>query len=381
MRRPFVEPCSEPIARRPWLAFSARCLLGSRLLGRGGMGGTLFGGGLLHVGLRGGGLLSGGLASGGCWRAAADEVVVYASLDREFSAPLLSRFERETGVAVAPKYDVESTKTVGLANAILLEKARPGCDLVWNNEMLHTLRLAQAGVLQAYHPPYARQFPRMFRDPNGLWHGFAARARVLIVNTQQVPQADWPRSVTALADRRWKGRAGLAKPLFGTTATHAAVLFSKWCESRATEFFRDVFANAETLSGNKQVATAVGRGQIAWGLTDTDDAIAEVEHGSPVAIVFPDQDTGSLLIPNTLAIIRDCRHPERARRLVDYLLRPEVERELAAGPSAQFPLSREVAERPRVEPTPAPKWLEVDFAAAAAAWDTAARVLRELYEG
>jgi hypothetical protein len=65
---------------------------------------------------------------------------------------------------------------------------------------------------------------------------------------------------------------------------------------------------------------------------------------------------------------------------VDYLLRPEVERELAAGPSAQFPLSDEVAERPRVEPTPAPKWMEVDFHAAAEEWETASRVLRDLYE-
>jgi iron(III) transport system substrate-binding protein len=349
---------------------------------------------------------------GGCWRAAANELVVYASLDREFSASHLERFERETGISVAPKYDVESTKTVGLANAILMERARPVCDLFWNNEILHTLRLARAGVLQPYQPPHARDFPPMFRDPNGLWHGFAARARILIVNQRRLSEHEWPRSVTELADARWKGQAGLAKPLFGTTATHAAVLFATWGAPRATAFFRQVLANAETLSGNKQVATAVGRGQLAWGLTDTDDAITEVENGSPVAIVFPDQPpgqppgqppdhsatsasddardeaqprdpdslVGSLLIPNTLAIVRDCRHPDRARQLVDFLLRPEVERELAAGPSAQFPLSSAVSERPRVEPAPTPKWMQVDFAAAAAAWDTAARVLRELYE-
>ena len=323
---------------------------------------------------------AGGWLSGGCWRASAGEVVVYAALDREFSAPQLARFERETGLSVAPKYDVESTKTVGLANAILLERARPVCDLFWNNEILHTLRLARAGVLQPYQPPLAEHFPAMFRDPKGLWHGFAARARVLIVNTRIVPEPDRPRSVSALADPRWKGKAGIAKPLFGTTATHAAVLFATWGEARATAFFQQVLENAETLSGNKQVATAVGRGQIAWGLTDTDDAIAEVENGSPVALVFPDPDSGTLLIPNTLAIIRDCRHPERAQQLVDYLLRPEVERELAAGASAQFPLSSQVAERPRVEPTPAPKWMEVDFHAAAAEWETASRVLRDLYE-
>lgn len=322
------------------------------------------------------------LGLGGCWRRIDDEVVVYSALDREFSGPLLTRFEQDRGVPVAPKYDVESTKTVGLVNAILLERARPRCDVFWNNEILHTLRLERAGALEPYHSPAAQPFPQEFRHPDGLWHGFAARARVLLVNTEQVPESERPRSIAALAEPRWKGRVGIAKPLFGTTATHAAVLFAVWGEPRAAAFFQDVRANAETLSGNKQVATAVGRGQIAWGLTDTDDAIDEVENGSPVAIVYPDQapgEPGALLIPNTLSIIRGCRHPERARQLVDYLLAPPVERELARGASAQFPLNPKVTERPRVEPPSPPRWMDVDYSAAAERWDPAARLLRELF--
>jgi iron(III) transport system substrate-binding protein len=91
------------------------------------------------------------------------------------------------------------------------------------------------------------------------------------------------------------------------------------------------------MSGNKQVALAVGAGQLAFGLTDTDDAIVEVEKGLPVEIVYPDQQPdqiGMLFIPNTLAIIRGGPHPEYARRLVDFLLRPEVESALAGGPTS-----------------------------------------------
>ena len=65
----------------------------------------------------------------------------------------------------------------------------------------------------------------------------------------------------------------------------------------------------------------------------------------PVAIVYPDQGAGglgTLLIPNTLAIIRGGPNPAAARRLVDYLLSPEVESRLAAGPSAQIPLNPKV---------------------------------------
>ena len=67
--------------------------------------------------------------SSGCWSRSAEEVVVYAALDREFSEPLLDEFQRQTGIRVLPKYDVESTKTVGLVNAIIQERPRPRCDL------------------------------------------------------------------------------------------------------------------------------------------------------------------------------------------------------------------------------------------------------------
>ena len=61
---------------------------------------------------------------------------------------------------------------------------------------------------------------------------------------------------------------GIAKPLAGTTATHAACLFAAWGDEKARRFFRDLKANGvQVLSGNKQVATAVGSGQAAIGLT------------------------------------------------------------------------------------------------------------------
>ena len=240
-----------------------------------------------------------------------------------------------------PKFDAESTKTVGLAEAIAAEGRRPRCDVFWNNEILHTLRLKQRGLLEAYVPPIAKSYPAAYRDPQGFWHGFAARARVLVVNTKLVGEKDRPASILDLADPKWRGRAAMAKPLFGTTATQAACLFAVWGDRRAKEFFRAVKRNdVQILSGNKQVALAVAAGRLAFGLTDTDDALIEVEKGMPVAIVYPDQGAdglGTLLIPNTLAIVRGWPHPAAARRLVDYLLSPEVE---AGWPPAQAPRFR-----------------------------------------
>jgi iron(III) transport system substrate-binding protein len=260
-------------------------------------------------------------------------------LDREFSEPLLKDFDKESGITVLPKFDVESTKTVGLVNALMQEKNRPRCDVFWNNEILHTLRLEEMGLLDAYELPDALKFPEDYRSSDGRWYGFAARARILIVNTNLLDEEARPSSVLDLADAKWKGRVGIAKPLFGTTATHAAVLFASWGEERAKEFFSAVAENASVQSGNKQVALSVAQAELAFGITDTDDAIIEIEKGMPVEIVYPDQgegEMGTLFIPNTLCIVKGSPNPDNARRLLDYLLTPEVEIRLARSPSAEI---------------------------------------------
>ena len=310
-----------------------------------------------------------------------DEVIVYSALDREFSEPVLLKFEKSTGIQVLPKYDDESTKTVGLTNAIIQESNRPRCDVLWNNEILNTLRLEQKGLLDTYHSPTAADYPEMYRSPDGTWHGFAGRARVLIVNTDLVKEDERPQSIYDLADPKWKGKVGIARPIAGTTASHAAVLFAALGDAKAKEFFESLKANdIQILSGNKQVATACATGQIAFGLTDTDDAIIEIERAGPVAIVYPDQEDGqlgTLFIPNTLAIIKGSPHPAAARKLVDFLLSPAVEEQLALCPSAQIPLNPKVTTEPKVKTPQTIRAMQVDFPAAARSWDKVARFIQD----
>ncbi|OHB78209.1 MAG: hypothetical protein A2W31_11175, partial [Planctomycetes bacterium RBG_16_64_10] len=259
------------------------------------------------------GLLALVLVVAGCLRSSGPEVVVYTALDSTFSEPILQDFTANTGITVLPRFDTEATKTVGLANAIVAEAGRPRCDVFWNNEILNTLRLAQQGLLETYQSPPAAAYPAMYRDPQGMWHGFAARGRILIVNTELVAASERPSSIYDLANPKWRGRVAIAKPLFGTTATHAACLFAALGEKPAQEFFQRIKDNGIRIeSGNKQVAVSVATGQTAFGLTDTDDALAMIDQGHPVTMVYPDQQAdqlGTLFIPNTLAIIKGCPHP------------------------------------------------------------------------
>lgn len=311
-------------------------------------------------------------------------VVVYCAQDREFAEGVFADFRIGGGPAVTPKFDTEANKSVSLAAELEQEAGRPRCDVHWNNEILGTIRLARRGVYDRYESPAAAPYPDWTRPADRTWQAFAARARVLIVNTNLVTEGDRPRRLLDLGQPKWKSRVAMAKPQFGTTATHAACLFEALGPDAAKAFYRGLQANdVVVVPGNKQVARGVADGRFAVGMTDSDDALIELNDGKPVAIVFPDgggdSPLGTLYIPNTVAVVKGCPNPEAARRLVDYLLRPETETKLAEGGGFQIPLNPTVAAKlPPTLLTPTQgKPMRVDFEKAADRWEEAQTFLRE----
>jgi iron(III) transport system substrate-binding protein len=322
----------------------------------------------------------------------APRVVLYCAQDKEFAEESLADFTRRTGLAVAPKFDTEKDKSVSLYQELLKEQKRPRCDVFWNNEILLTLRLQRAGLLEPYDSPSARPYPDWAKAPDHTWHAFAARARVLVVNTTLAPEAERPKSLLDLAEPRWKGRAVIARPLFGTSSTQAACLFEVLGPERAKAYYRGLKANGVQIApGNKQVAEWVAQGRtprgdvVAVGVTDTDDALGEIAAGRPLAMIFPDraksdnERMGALFIPNTLSLIKGGPNPEGGRKLIDYLLSAEVEARLATSAGHQVPVSPEVkAELPAGMETPATvRPMAVDWGRAADLWDEALNFLRQ----
>jgi iron(III) transport system substrate-binding protein len=342
-------------------------------------------------------LAAGGALAGlsGCPRSQ-PRVVLYCAQDREFAVPCLEEFRQRTGLEVAPKYDTEAMKSVALYQELIADKGRPRCDVFWNNEILSTIRLQRQGLLEPYASPSAEPYPASAKASDHTWHAFALRARVLLVNTHLVPEAERPRSLLDLTDPRWRGRVAMAKPGGGTSATQAACLFEVLGPERARAYYLGLKQNGVQIApGNKQVAEWVGQGRtprgepLAVGVTDTDDALAEVKAGRDVAVLFPDRAPpadsrmGTLFIPNTVAIIKGCPNPEGARRLVDYLLSAEVEAKLAESDSHQIPLNPGVKAQlpPQVETPHAARAMQVDWARAADLWDEAQGFLIKEFAG
>ena len=262
-------------------------------------------------------------------------VIIYAAQDQVYAEPILREFEKETGIKVKAIYDSEAVKTVGLANRLLAERDHPQCDVFWGNEEMRTRQLASQNV---------------FRETNG-WAAFGYRSRRVVINTNFVslgsrrgneadqttsPQNPPPHvggyalsSLLELTNEIWRGKVALAFPQFGTTATHFHALRQLWGEERWLAWCRALAANKPFIvDGNSVVVKQVARGEAWIGLTDSDDIAAGQREGFPIAALPLTEE--SLLIPNTVAVIRNAPHSANAQKLFVYLQQREVAEKLVA---------------------------------------------------
>ena len=308
------------------------------------------------------------IAAAGCGRArsGSKSVTAYVSEDQVFSEPILRDFEKETGIRVNAVYDTEEAKSTGAMNRLIAEKANPQADVYWANEPIRAEVLKQKGVSAPYVSPSASDIPAVFKDPGGYWTGFSARARVLVVNTSV---KDKPGSILAYTDPRWKGKAVIANPLFGTTTSEIAALFTIWGDERGREFMAAMKRNRVAVSTNNgESADFVATGRYDFSLVDSDDAVNRMRRGKPISMVYPDQGKtgiGCFIVPNAAVLIKGAPHPEEARRLIDYLLSRETERKLAFADCAQIPLHPGVQTPPELKPISDIKVMRVNYAGVA----------------
>jgi iron(III) transport system substrate-binding protein len=316
-----------------------------------------------------------------CAPAVSEEVVIYTSVDQVYSQPILDLFEKETGVSIKAVYDVEASKTTGLVNRLIAEKPNPRADVFWNSEVGRTLVLKQKGVVAPYVSPSAADIPDQFKDPEGCWTGFAARARVLVYNKELLPTDALPTSIFDLTEPKWKSKVAMAYPLFGTTATQVAAWYAALGPERTEDYLRALKSNDVVIvDGNATSRDVVVQGEAPLGFTDTDDVNVAIQAGKPVGMIFPDRDgLGTLMIPNTVALVAGAPHPEEAKRLIDYLLSREVESRLAFSESMQIPV-REGVEKPAHVPDYHDiRAMDVRYQAIADNLERAARFNRELF--
>lgn len=319
-----------------------------------------------------------------------EQVTIYVSADDYVARPLLAEFETQSGLEVVARYDTEATKTTGLVNRIRDEASRPRADVLWSSEPFMMAQLAEEGLLAP--PPADRlaDWPEAWRDPDRRWHAFSGRARVIVYAPERVPRDRVPRTWMDLTRPWWKDRIVMADPRFGTTRGHLSAMKRNWdrevMPGYYEAFLEGLAENGIRLlpGGNAAVVEAVASGEADVGLTDTDDVWVAQDRGFEVELVYPrhapDQAPGggTLVVPNTAAIVKGGPNPDGAVRLLEFLLSKQAEVALMRTASRNAPLvHREALEGDdavRASALEVPDPLRVDYGRAARTMDDAVAI-------
>ncbi|MDR2898094.1 MAG: substrate-binding domain-containing protein, partial [Spirochaetaceae bacterium] len=88
-------------------------------------------------------------------------------------------------------------------------------------------------------------------------------------------------------------------------------------------------AGAEGLAASSsRVHAAVVTGEYFAGLTAEDAALTEIINGAPLSVVYP--STGTIAVPDGVALIQNAPHEENARLFIDFVLGQDVQRIVSA---------------------------------------------------
>jgi iron(III) transport system substrate-binding protein len=284
-------------------------------------------------------------------------VVLYVSADDHFARLVADAFEQETGIDIKLVGDMEAKKTTGLVQRLRAEQDNPQADVFWSSEIFMTIQLADEGVFAPITSTELADWPESHRHAEHLYYAFAARARVIAYHGERVAEQDIPKTWTDLTRDSIASRTVMADPRFGTTGGHLGAMMLFYDRAAMPGYYAAYMSalhdNGVRMlpSGNAGVVRAIIEGQADFGMTDTDDVWAAQAAGHDIKLVYPDHThedmpgNGTLLIPNTVAIVKGGPNPDHALRLVEFLLSGKVERMLAESDSHNIPLRPDIAEQ------------------------------------
>ncbi len=280
--------------------------------------------------------------------------MLYSSADDPLVREVVAAFTKKTGLRVDAVGDTEATKTTGLVARLEAEKSSPRADVWWSSEVLGSVKLAAAGVLEPYHSPEVADATGAVAWPVGMyardfaWTGLACRARVIAFSTKRLPKPPADLNAPGLLAGMFGVRVGMAHPEFGTTRSYFAALVDVFGAAKVEELLRSARkAGLRLYDGNASVVRAIAQGEIDAGLTDSDDVFAAQREGWAVGMHYERPDPGSaasvramgpLLLPNSVALVRRAPNLAGARRLIDFLLSAEGESIIARSESRNAPV-------------------------------------------
>jgi iron(III) transport system substrate-binding protein len=268
---------------------------------------------------------------------AADEVVVYSSVDEENAKKLLDAFTKATGVQVRFTF-LSSGPAVARLEA---EKGNPRADVWFGAPSENHVAAKEKGLTQPYVSPNAKDLAAHFRDKDGYWTSFYMNPLGLGVNTKVLKERGIPIPVSweDLLRPELRNQIQMPSPqTSGTGYNMVAALVQTWGEDRAFEYLKKLHPNIQTYTQSGTAPSkAAAIGQAAIGIQFTPAFLQLADEGYPLQLVFPKEGVG--FEAPAISIVKGAPHADAAKKLVDWFLTPDGQNTITDAKTYFFPVS------------------------------------------
>ena len=250
--------------------------------------------------------------------AQAAPLVVYSSAPASLAKHLAAGFEKATGTPVA----LYTSSTGKIMARLAAEASHPHADVVILADWTAGLALAHDGLVLPYHPQSIETKLRANARTQGPFLPIGADVLGLVVNSQMVPADRYPHDWFDLTEPRWRDKLSMPSPLLSGTASDFLLAMTARYGERAWTWLDQLKANGCIWPGtNAASLRPVEMGQRALmvnGVGHT--AIKAKLAGNSLDLLMP--NSGVLLIPRPILILKSTSQPTLAEHFVDYALSP-----------------------------------------------------------
>lgn len=277
-------------------------------------------------------------------KAEPSSLTVYSGRGESLVGPLLQQFGKDTGIDIQVKYG----GTAEIAATILEEGKNSPADVFYGQDagalgalqLENRLGVLPDSILNAVEP--------RFRSPQGMWVGASGRARVVVYNTESVPEADLPPSILDFVNPSWKGRIGWA-PTNGSFQAFVTAMRVSLGDDQTRAWLKGIKANEPNVyPKNTPTVQAAVDGEIAFGFVNHYYLFRiRAEQGNvPAENYFPPNgDLGSLINVAGAGVIAGSKNQAAAEQFVAYLL-SQTSQEYFASETYEYPLAPGIAAHP-----------------------------------
>jgi len=268
--------------------------------------------------------------------AAADKVVIYASVDEANAKKILDAFSAQTGIAAE---FVHLSSGPAMAR-ITAEANNPQADVWLGAPSENHVVLKEQGLTIPYISEAMEKLDPSFKDPDGYWRSFYMNPMAFAVNTEALKKAGAtkPTSWQDLLKPEYKDLIQMPTPQSsGTAYAVITTLVAIMGEDEAFEYMKKLNPIIQTYtSSGTGPSKGVAVGQAAIGIQFTPAFFEFIDQGYPLEVIFPTEGVG--FEAPAVSIIKGAKNIESAKKLIDWLVSKDGQDVLSKAKTYFYPV-------------------------------------------